>query len=261
LDVERRVKRDIRRYRLKKGERVAVALSGGKDSSVMAAILDKIWGGRLEFVGLTVDEGIEGYRPRTIEMAREITRRLGWSLVVESFRSNFGATLDSLLSGDGGRACSVCGVLRKYLLNRTARNLGASWLAVGHNLDDTAQTILMNHLRGIPPTKPQPLPGMVPRIKPLAHIPEREVALYALTQGIPMSLDECPYSSTALRNQVRDFLNSYENRHPGTKYALLRGFEKTCQNPPRDEVMGRCRVCGEPTRASTCKACQLLGKT
>ncbi|VVB91009.1 tRNA 2-thiocytidine biosynthesis protein TtcA [uncultured archaeon] len=157
-------------------------------------------------------------------------------------------------------------MLRKNLLNKTARELGADKLATGHNLDDESQTIMMNYLRGdmdrlkrmLPNLKQ---PGLIMRIKPLHSIPEKEVPLYGFLNDLPVSTDECPYAGEALRNEIREMLNNYEVKHPGTKYSLLGGFETisgTLRSP--DTQIKKCRICGEPGSEDICKTCRLLGK-
>ncbi|MBU4075406.1 MAG: TIGR00269 family protein [Euryarchaeota archaeon] len=269
-DVERKIKRDIRKFRMvERGDRIAVALSGGKDSIVLLYVLNKIFHDRkdLEFSAITIDEGIIGYREHTLEHAVKLTGDLGIPHTIRSFSEGFGVTLDKLTKKKEHAACTLCGVLRKNLLNKTARELGASKLATGHNLDDESQTIMMNYLRGdmdrlkrmLPNVKQ---PGLVMRIKPLRSIPEKEVALYGFLNGLPVSMDECPYAGEALRNEIRDMLNNYEVKHPGTKYSLLGGFEiisEALRSP--DTQIGTCRICGEPGSEVVCKTCRLLGKT
>jgi uncharacterized protein (TIGR00269 family) len=268
-DVERKIKRDIRKFRMvQKGERIAVALSGGKDSIVLLYVLDKIFQNRkdLELSAITIDEGIIGYRKRTLEYAVKLTHDLGIPHTIRSFGERFGVTLDELTKKKEHAACTLCGVLRKNLLNRTARELGTDKLAIGHNLDDESQTILMNYLRGdmdrlkrmLPNVKQ---PGLVMRIKPLRSIPEKEVALYGFMNDLPVSMDECPYAGEALRNEIREMLNNYEVKHPGTKYSLLGGYEtiaEALRSP--DNQIATCRICGEPGSDTVCKTCKLLGK-
>jgi uncharacterized protein (TIGR00269 family) len=268
-DVERKIKRDIRRFRMvEKGDRIAVALSGGKDSTVLLYVLHRIFGDRrdIELLAVLIDEGIQGYREKTIPHAENIADALNIALIKRSFRDEFGTTLDELTEKKNHAACTLCGVLRKNLLNRAAREAGADKLATGHNLDDEAQTILMNYLRGdvdrmrrMLPGKPQP--GLVMRIKPLRSIPEKEVALYGLLNRLPVSTEECPYAGKALRNEIREMLNDYESRHPGTKYSLLGGYEAVSHmlQPIKTEIV-KCRICGEPGSVSVCKTCRLLGK-
>lgn len=271
-DVERKVKLTVRQhFEIGKNETLAVALSGGKDSCVVLCIMDKIFSKRrdLEIIAISVDEGIKGYREHSLAYAKELTSRLGIKHIVHSFRDEYGITLDELAAGDRELgACSYCGVLRKSILNRLALENGASRLVTGHNLDDEAQTILMNHLGGdverlVRLDPPREIEGMVLRAKPLRKIPEKEVALYALVNDIPVDFEICPYAHEALRGEVRGMLNDFEAKHPGTKYSLLRGFDRMVKILARDlpeTRIARCRICGQACNAEICQACRLLGK-
>ncbi|XP_053908554.1 cytoplasmic tRNA 2-thiolation protein 1, partial [Cuculus canorus] len=132
------------------GASVAVAASGGKDSTVLAHLLE-----RLEFrhrlgyrmVLLSVDEGIAGYREAALDAVRRSRRSL--PLVILSHRQLFGWSVDEVGKNLGaGSRCTFCGVWRRQALERGARMLGADWIATGHNADDIAETVLMNFLRG-----------------------------------------------------------------------------------------------------------------
>jgi len=268
-DVERKIKRDIRKFKMiGRGERIAVALSGGKDSIALLYILHKIFRDRpdLEIIALTIDEGIKGYRANTLSHAIKITNELGIDHKIMSFDNVFGTTMDALVIKKEHAACTLCGVLRKNILNKAARELGADKLATGHNLDDESQTILMNYMRGDMERLRRMLPGsiqpgMVPRIKPLRSIPEKEVALYGFLNDLPVSMDECPYAGDALRNEIREMINNYEVRHPGTKYSLLGGFETISQTlRPNVTEIFKCDKCGEPSSETFCKTCRLLGR-
>jgi uncharacterized protein (TIGR00269 family) len=268
-DVERKIKRDIRKFKMiGRGDRIAVALSGGKDSIVLLYILHKIFKDRpdLEIIALTIDEGIKGYRANTLSHAIKLTNDLGIAHTIRSFDDVFGTTMDALLIKKEHTACTLCGVLRKNILNKAAREMGADKIAIGHNLDDESQTILMNYMRGDMDRLRRMLPGsiqpgMVPRIKPLRSIPEKEVALYGFLNDLPVSMDECPYAGDALRNEIREMINNYEVRHPGTKYSLLGGFETISQmlHPNVTEIF-KCDKCGEPSSEKVCKTCRLLGR-
>jgi len=269
-DVERKIKLTIRKhYSVKRNEVIAVGLSGGKDSSTTLYILDRIFGKRpdIEIVGISIDEGIEGYRPDTISSAKELTEKLGIRLIVRSFREEYGTTMDEIapMQREKG-ACSYCGVLRKSLLNKTALEIGATKLAIGHNLDDEAQTILLNHLKGdvsrmVRLAPPKELEGLVLRMKPLRQIPEKEVALYAYLHNLPLGFGGCPYAHEAMRREIRIMLNEFEVRHPGTKYALLSGFDKISGILGREfpqEGLLNCIICGQACTGELCQACILL---
>ncbi|MGB9929875.1 MAG: TIGR00269 family protein [Methanosarcina sp.] len=271
-DVERKIKLTIRKeYSIEKNDVIAVALSGGKDSSVALYIMHKILGERpdIEIVAISIDEGIEGYRSHSLETAKELSEKLGIRHVIRSFKEVHGVTMDELAAKEREKgACSYCGVLRKNLLNRLALEVGATKLVTGHNLDDEAQTILLNHLRGdmermVRLAPLEAVDGLVLRAKPLRNIPEKEVALYAIVNSLPVDFRECPYAGEALRGEVRELLNTFETKHPGTKYSLLRGFDKLvgalAKELPRANLE-KCRICGETCTDELCQACKLLGR-
>lgn len=271
-DVERKIKLTIRKhYSVKRNEIIAVGLSGGKDSSTTLYILHRIFGKRpdIELVGISVDEGIEGYRSETIESARQLTEKLGIRHIVRSFREEYGTVMDEIAPQQREKGtCSYCGVLRKSLLNKTALEIGATKLAIGHNLDDEAQTIMLNHLKGdvsrmVRLAPPKELEGLVLRMKPLRHIPEKEVALYAYLHDLPLGSGSCPYAGEAMRREIRVMLNEFEVRHPGTKYALLSGFDKISGILGREfpqEGLSECSICGQACTTGVCQACKLLKK-
>jgi uncharacterized protein (TIGR00269 family) len=255
---------------LQGGDRIAVALSGGKDSTALLNILDKILSGRKDITmfAVTVDEGIKGYREDTIKSARKITEELRVEHFIVSFREEFGLGLDEIVAGKREAPCTFCGVLRKSLLNRTAKKYGATKVATGHDLDDEAQSVLMNYMKGdierlgrFAPRRIQP--GLVPRIKPLKNIPERETALYCMVSGFYVKMTECPYANLSLRSDVRDMLNNLEMKFPGTKQSCMRGFDSLsgllgARYPPME--LSSCGLCGEPCVGALCKACQLLNR-
>jgi len=268
-DVHRKIRESLRKTRIfSRGAKIAVALSGGKDSSTLLYVLKTLFSRRkdIEIVALLIDEGIEGYRPRTLRAARSLVEMLEVPYVQKSFREAFDATTDQVASLEEEQApCSFCGVMRKTLMNRTARELGADALATGHNLDDEAQTMLLNCLRGdvdrlfrLRPRSAQP--GMVPRIKPLQRVPERETALYAiLHQLYPFDSGSCPYIGDAMRLEVKGMLNDLEARHPGTKYSLLKALERILALRPESSFQaGPCQECGEPSGNGICQSCLLL---
>ncbi len=271
-DVERKIKLTIRKsYSIRKNDVIAVALSGGKDSSAALYIMHKILGERpdIELVAISVDEGINGYRPQSLETAKKLTEKLGVRHIIRSFKEEHGTTMDEIAVMDREKgACSYCGVLRKNILNRVALDIGATKLVTGHNLDDEAQTILLNHFRGdmermVRLAPPAAVEGLVLRAKPLRNIPEKEVALYALVNDLPVDFSECPYAGEAMRKEIREMLNDFEAKHPGTRHSLLRGFDKVVgalakELPPAK--IEKCRICGETCTEDICQACKLLGR-
>jgi uncharacterized protein (TIGR00269 family) len=267
-DVEERVLSTIQESgQIRPGDRIAVGLSGGKDSTALLVILSRLlpaWPGA-SLVAITVDEGIAGYRADTMRAAESLTERLGVVHRIVSFRDLIGDDLDTLLLGRETQACTICGILRKKALADAARAAGATAIATGHNLDDEAQSVLMNAFRGDLPrlirtTGTGTSTAFLPRIKPLMAIPEKEIASYLFVQDLFSVLPECPYTKYALRAEVRTLLSDYECRHPGTMLHLIeskRTIEKYCAGTPVMEPLHRCLECGDPCSGDLCQVCRL----
>jgi uncharacterized protein (TIGR00269 family) len=269
-NLENKVRRTVSKYdMLKPADRIAVAISGGKDSLSLLKILSKLTAKfpRCELFAVMVDEGIRGYRDRILSDAKAFCEILGIPWAVVSFKELYGLALDEMLAArPGENPCSYCAVLRRKALNNAARVLKADKLALAHNLDDVVQTFLLNlmlgdpdrALRALSPVSPR-APGAVPRIKPLFRIPEKELALYAYLNGIPIPSSACPYGDRALRNDVRAALNLLELGHPGIKYSILRSAQSLASlaECPSGGGTGICRVCGGPSSGDICRACAI----
>ncbi|MFH0816539.1 MAG: TIGR00269 family protein [Methanobacteriota archaeon] len=270
---ERRFARDMRKsVKLRRGATVAVAISGGKDSVTLLRLARKVFHERtgIGIAAIIVDEGIRGYRAEGVRVARRECRRLGVPLKVVKFRELFGRTLDEAALLDPGTIpCTYCGVWRRAALNRAALELGAAKLLLGHNLDDTAESLLMNYVRGDvermarmgPHDKVQP--GLVPRMMPMRSLPEEEVKLYSILEGMRVLERECPYAERAQRGQFVRMLAQLEDASPGTRHAILRGHDsmrEALRASFRPADLTECSRCREPGMAATCKACEMVAR-
>lgn len=269
-DVERKVKKEMRKgLMVERGDKIAVALSGGKDSSALLYMLKKVFCGRndLQFFAVAVDEGIKDFRMLTLRNAEKIANELEIELFTFSFADEFGFTLDEVASKGFEQApCTFCGVLRRKILDKKARELGATKVATAHNLDDEVQSIQINYIRG-DMDRLRRLRGrreeFVPRIKPLRNILEKESALYALVAGIQIATIHCPYAERSFRFTVKRMLNEFEMRHAGTKYSMMRGYERLLQFLPTEQSnkqLLRCERCGEASASGICKACEIIAR-
>lgn len=270
--VDRRVKREIRKQiDVERGDKIAVAVSGGKDSMVALKMISSVFNGvnGVEVHAITIDEGIEGYRPPSVDIVRRFCEQNDVVFHLRSF-SELGVTMDAIAPVSGSSSpCTYCGVFRRMLMNEEARNIGARYLATGHNLDDAAQSIMMNFVRGdverlarMAPHK-HVQPGLIPRFMPLREIPEKETLLYALVSGMEFWDGVCPYWEAALRNQYRSIVDDLEDRSPGARFGILSSFDQIrpmlWSNMPQSNLHP-CPRCGEPTLGDSCKSCQLLDK-
>ncbi|WP_254769135.1 tRNA 2-thiolation protein NcsA [Salinilacihabitans rarus] len=287
--VEKRVRRRVRRDDLVPREASpenprtwVIGLSGGKDSVVLTKILHETFAEdpRIELVGLTIHEGIAGYRDESLDACVDLTADLGIRHEVVSYEEEFGVRMDEVVEDDPENmaACAYCGVFRRDVLSRYAEELDADLLLTGHNLDDEAQTALMNVLEGDvsqiakhfdaslgPLSEREEQAEFVPRAKPLRDVPEKEVALYAHLRELPAHIAECPHSSEAYRGEIQQLLYGLEENHPGTRHSILSGYEELASivaERYRDDGDGadlrECVECGSTTTRERCRKCSLL---
>ena len=273
--IEEKTRATISKYEMFEfDDRIAVGVSGGKDSTSLLYVLEKI---EREFpkstlVAVTVDEGIKGYRDEALKIARKNCEKLSIEHHVVSFKELFGYKLDEIVELMKKREaelspCAYCGVLRRRALNIAAREVDADKLATAHSLDDEVQTILINILHGDPlrlarakPVTEEVHEKLVRRVKPFCEIPEREIAFYAYLKNIEFQSFPCPYAPQALRSEIRIILNRLEERHPGMKYTIFRSIERIrpALEGLAEKELKECKICGEPTTGEICKVCELL---
>ncbi|WP_331236256.1 tRNA 2-thiolation protein NcsA [Natronorarus salvus] len=285
--VERRVTRRVREDGLLSDDATpgspetwVIGLSGGKDSVVLTRILHDTFDEdpRVELVGLTIHEGIEGYRDRSLDACVELAEDLGIRHEVVTYEGEFGIRMDDVVEADPENmaACAYCGVFRRDALSRYADELGADKLLTGHNLDDEAQSALMNFLEGdlaqMAKHFEASLGGFdertdqsafVPRAKPLRDVPEKEVALYAHLADLPVHMAECPHSSEAYRGEIQRLLYGLEENHPGTRHSIMAGYEElagilAAEYDERGTDLTECERCGSTTTGEVCRKCSLL---
>jgi len=273
--IEKRVKKTIRINKLiENGDKIAVAMSGGKDSANVLFLLKKIFKNnpKIKLFAITINEGIKGYRDKSVKKSEILCKKLGVKQYIFSLKNEFGFTIDELSKKMKSGYCGGCGLLRRYLLNSKARELKATKLATGHNLDDECESILMNVLKGdlLRLSRSGPMPQIVghskfvTRIKPLIIIPENESILYGKLNKIPSYPKKCSYSlDNALRGESRKFLKILEETSPGIKYSLYESALKIkpfVQRKFKGGKIGNCKKCGEPSSQKLCRVCQFLEK-
>jgi len=265
---EKKAIKTIGKYKLiEKGDYVGVAVSGGKDSTSLLYILNKLAKkNNFKVVGIAIDEGIKGYRDQTLKDLKDFCKKEKINLKIYSFKDEFKTTLDKLVKKE--RPCTICGVLRRTILNKKAKELKVNKLATGHNLDDEAQSVLMNQFRSNVKLSARlgPITGVVTdirfikRIKPLYFLTEKETTTYAFLKGFLGKYMECPYETDSYRASVRDMLNEFDGKYPGTKHNVISSFLEVLPLLKK-EAQGKiksCSNCGEPCSQDVCQACKLI---
>eukprot|EP01138_Halocafeteria_seosinensis_P016425 gb/GECG01016756.1/.p1 GENE.gb/GECG01016756.1/~~gb/GECG01016756.1/.p1 ORF type:complete len:437 (+),score=51.13 gb/GECG01016756.1/:1-1311(+) len=259
----------------KPGERVAIAASGGKDSTVLAQImttLNERYSYGLDLFLLSIDEGITGYRDDSLETVKRNQQQYQVPLRIVSYKDLYGWSMDEIVERIGLRNnCTFCGVFRRQALDRGAAFMNADKIVTGHNADDVAETVLMNILRGDIARLARCVSittGMgntMPRCKPFKYTYEKEIVLYAYFKKLDYFSTECIYSPNAYRGYAREFLKDLEAIRPSSILDIIYSAESFRIDQSNSEsakakmpTLRKCENCGYISSQRLCKACVLL---
>ena len=268
MNISQKVKQTLSRIKINKKDKVLVALSGGKDSTVVAYVLKKFGYNNLEAIHIDLKMG--DYSEKCLNATKQLCKQLGIKLYVYDIRKEMGNSMCNIRlnvqSKKSLKNCAICGVIKKWILNKEARRLKADYIATGHHLDDETQTFMLNILKGSPElsnntgliTRNLPDKKFIPRIKPLFFILEKDIKEYAIKNKLPVVYEKCPCAIDSYRIQIREFMRSLSDKQ---KENLMKNFMKIQGKiKKQDKTMNYCEICGEPARGKICKMCELVKK-
>ncbi len=293
--IEDRVKKAIEEYNLidmegaEGGEKILVALSGGKDSQTLLTILDQIIKRRVPIEALYIEVGItpENYSRDSEVVARKLCDKLGIPFHVIDVKQEIGFDIDDLhalgarlsrgykgkraLKGRFRGECSYCGLMKRYYLNKFAVDNHFTKVATGHNLTDEATTLLSNFFNtdldlmaraGI--ITINNADGLIPRIKPLYYIYEQELILYSYFAKVEHLSTECEYASDSPMLYLKKSLGSIEQFRRGNMMNMVRDYQRNLkpilvkQIPDEKTVENKCIKCGSTTYLEKCSFCKTV---
>ena len=269
--------RDITKFKMfERSDRILVAVSGGKDS---LALWDLLWQLGYQTDGVYIDLGIDAgtaYSRRSGEYALSFAGERGLKLITVDVGREYRETLPQMAARTlrgRDKPCSVCGLVKRHILNRVSVEGGYAVLATAHNLDDEAAILLANtldwsmeHLSRSQPVL-QSAPGFARKVKPFCRVYERESAAYSILRNIAFMPDECPHSNGTKQLYFKTYLNEWEEKMPGTKLRFYNNYLKALdggafparQQAPVDLAELRCPSCGQPTtNDGLCSFCALI---
>jgi uncharacterized protein (TIGR00269 family) len=257
------VKRAIKDHEmLDAAQPVMVAVSGGKDS---LALWDVLLGLGHPATGMYLNLGIGEYSERSCAVTRAFAEERNAELVTVDLGGEYGYDIPAAGRAGSRSTCSVCGLSKRYIFNRTALDHGFEVVATGHNLDDEAATLLGNTLRWQTEYIARQFPvlqareGMVKKVKPLHRVSERETAAFAFMRGIDYVVEECPLVGGNTQLKYKEAMNQLESVSPGTKASFYLGYvdraAELFRGEDRAELVG-CQRCGQPTTGRFCAFCR-----
>jgi len=261
MNIEIKIRNTIQKYKLcNKKERIFVALSGGKDSAVIIYILKKL-GYNVE--GIHINLGMGKYSVECIDSVKELCQKLGIKLNSYYVEKETGKKIPKIIKKNPClSSCTICGVFKKWILNKKSRELKADKIVTGHHLDDELQTFFMNVFKGAPQLNANFGPILkfkdkkfVVKIKPLFFIEEKEIKDYAKKNKIDFIEEICPYRKETYRIEVRKFFKEISSKQ---KKNMLKNFLELSKKKKINTKVNYCEVCGEPSRNKICKRCELM---
>ncbi len=260
----------IKKFRMfDKNERILVACSGGKDSLSLCYTLKKI---DLNIEGIYINLGIEkdGYSQKSLQFVKKFSERFGVKIHIYDLKKEKGKGLEEVLKNKKNyKACSVCGIIKRYVMNRFAFEKGFNVITTGHNLDDEVSRLFGNiifwqegYLLHQNPLLEKDN-KFLKKVKPFAFFTEKETALYAILNEIDYIKDECPYSKDAKTLFYKSILNKIEENSPGAKIRFYKGFLQIQKKYfkkvyGKNEKEGECKICGMPTKKEVCGFCRIF---
>ena len=250
---------------IKEGDKIAVGVSGGKDS---LALMLELGRQGYDVTGLHIDLAIPESSPAARGVVERFCRKYDFPLIVRDMAAE-GLAIPDVKRKLKRPICSACGKIKRYFFNQTAKEGGFTVLAPGHNLDDEVARLTSNTLRWDRAYLSDQGPmlddsdGFAKKVKPFWRVTEFETANYAFLMGIENHYAPCPYSTGASFSTLKSLWLELEDKMPGRKMDFYHGFlergKPAFQSAEQQEgdVLSPCTRCGYPTSADVCGVCRI----
>ena len=221
------LRRAIQEYNMiEEGDRIAVGVSGGKDSGAMLFalhLLSQFYPKKFSIVAMIIDMGIgmdyapleERIRGEGIECIRKET---DISHIIFDIRKE-------------ANPCALCAVMRRGALNRAAIEHGCNKVALGHHYDDVIETFWLNLIHGGRLGCFQPVTYLdrmnVTVIRPMIYVQERDVRSFCRTNEIPIIENPCPANGNTQRQEMKELMKEMEHRYPGLRKRVFGALQRS----------------------------------
>lgn len=264
MKFENKFEEILEKNKINKKDKILVAISGGKDSVTTAYLLKKL-GYNIE--GIFIDLCVDDYSKKSLEFIKKFCNDIKIKFHIYNLKKEQGKGMKYFWKNNEKlNHCAVCGVFKKWILNREARKLKVDYLATGHNLDDETETILLNICKGNLSlgiksgilTKNISDKKFIPRLKPLFYFENKEIKNFAEKNKLNFVKGICPYREESYRVEIRKFIETLTKKE---KENIIKNFEKVSGKIKRESgEINYCEICGEPSKNKICKMCKLMNK-
>ena len=211
---------------IQEGDKIAVGISGGKDSlTLLYALvnLQKFYPKQFDLVAITVNLGYEGFDLTGIQ-------RLCEDLQVEYHIINTKIGEMVTCGSPEGSACSLCARLRKGALNDAAKELGCNKVAYGHHMDDVIETMMLALIFEGRFCSFWPVTHLdksdLTVIRPMIYVPETDVKGFENKMNLPVSKNPCPIDGSTKREYIKNLIKKLNLENPGVKKRLFHAIKE-----------------------------------
>ena len=216
------------------GDKIAVALSGGKDSITMLMgfkNLQRFYPKKFDIVAVTINPGFEGF---DLDLLRNLCNDIDVPLIIED-----GHMKEIVFDiRDEKNPCSLCANIRRGMLNSIAIREGCNKIAVGHNEDDVLETFLMNLFYAGSINTFAPISYMdrskITLIRPLIYAPESYIRSFVKKNNITVMPKACPMDGYSKREDMKEFLFKMQKEIPHVRANLYGAIKRNNVNGFRE---------------------------
>ena len=210
------------------GDRIAIGVSGGKDSLALLASMARLrefYPQKFDIVAVSIDMRF-GNEDGDFSEIRNLCDRLGVEYIVKP--TNLGRLIFDVRQETN--PCSLCSKMRRGALNNAAVEAGCNKVALGHHLDDVAETFIMNLFNGASLDCFMPVTYLdrkeVTVIRPMIFARESDCARVARKENLPVSKSRCPSDGNTEREETKQFLSSLEKKYGNVREKILSAMQK-----------------------------------
>ena len=224
-----KARRAVEDYKMiENGDKIAVGLSGGKDSLTLLYILAnmrRFYPAKFEVIAVSVDMGL-GLNPDEVAAVQKVCDELGVEYVVE--KTQIGEIVFNVRKEKN--PCSLCANMRRGALNNTAKAHGCNKVALGHHFDDAVETFLMSlfyegRIGCFEPVTYLSRSG-VTQIRPMLYIGEKAIEHFAQAQQLPVVRNVCPADKHTKRQEIKELIASLQTQYPDIKTRIFGAMQR-----------------------------------
>ncbi|WP_430607610.1 hypothetical protein IGJ55_001053 [Enterococcus sp. AZ170] len=221
------IRRAVLNHRMiQPGDKVAIGMSGGKDSTSLLYFLDTIskqqrLGFEFDIVPITLAMGFD----MDIAPLQEFVEKLGYEL--EVVPTNIAQVVFDIR--EERSPCSLCAKLRRGILYKHAKELGCNKVALGHHLDDAIETYFMNFLFHGQMASFDPISYLsktgITLIRPLLYVEEKQVIQFVKREALPVIFNPCPVDKKTKREEIKQLISGLAQAYPDIREKFIMGME------------------------------------